>query len=486
MLRPSMATADQRTVGTVGTVGTAGTAGPMATAGPAGSAGGAGDSSTSMQAAAGAAVLYFDPNPTAAKLATAGLRLAGYRVLHAASLDQAVELCRTHGPAGDQTIAALLLDTATAPAVSAAVLRALLEVPGAASLPGMLLVSRANPVPFPGAETLPSLKRPFTTPALLKFLRDAIDVVPTVKPTRTRVTPDDAVLRLEIALQQFFPELEPETDTLRRFAATLNSMAELPTLASGVTLQAALGPNRLESVLEMLDADGARGVLTVERTDPGARATVRLHLDRGRLRMAEATMDGDGENLRLERFVLELEAMVPSQLEALVQAEDPQQRSLAQRLLDGRYLRSDELAAALANQAREIACQALTWTGGRLSFAPSEQLHPLIAQLGRGHTEVRVAEVIMMGLRRTDERAEMGPHMATLEEVYVRVDDEVAKLGRHAFAKDELGVLELLNGRNSIKDVARKTRTGTFAVTKVLYRLSRSGLARRAAPPVRT
>ena len=481
-----MATADQRTVGTVGTVGTAGTAGPMATAGPAGSAGGAGDSSTSMQAAAGAAVLYFDPNPTAAKLATAGLRLAGYRVLHAASLDQAVELCRTHGPAGDQTIAALLLDTATAPAVSAAVLRALLEVPGAASLPGMLLVSRANPVPFPGAETLPSLKRPFTTPALLKFLRDAIDVVPTVKPTRTRVTPDDAVLRLEIALQQFFPELEPETDTLRRFAATLNSMAELPTLASGVTLQAALGPNRLESVLEMLDADGARGVLTVERTDPGARATVRLHLDRGRLRMAEATMDGDGENLRLERFVLELEAMVPSQLEALVQAEDPQQRSLAQRLLDGRYLRSDELAAALANQAREIACQALTWTGGRLSFAPSEQLHPLIAQLGRGHTEVRVAEVIMMGLRRTDERAEMGPHMATLEEVYVRVDDEVAKLGRHAFAKDELGVLELLNGRNSIKDVARKTRTGTFAVTKVLYRLSRSGLARRAAPPVRT
>lgn len=480
MLRASMATADQPTAGM------AGMAGPMGTAGPVGTAGGAGDSSTSMQAASGASVLYFDPNPTAAKLATAGLRLAGYRVLHAASLDQAVELCRTHGPAGDQTIAALLLDTATAPAVSAAVLRALLEVPGAASLPGMLLVSRANPVPFPGAETLPSLKRPFTTPALLKFLRDAIDVVPAVKPTRTRITPDDAVLRLEIALQQFFPELEPETDTLRRFAAMLNSMAELPTLASGVTLQAALGPNRLESVLEMLDADGARGVLTVERTDPGARASVRLHLDRGRLRMAEATSDGDGESLRLERFVLELEAMVPSQLEALVQAEDPQQRTLAQRLLDGRYLRNDELATALANQAREIACQALTWTGGRLSFAPSEQLHPLIAQLGRGHTEVRVAEVIMMGLRRNDERAEMGPHMATLEEVYVRVDDEVAKLGRHAFAKDELGVLELLNGRNSIKDVARKTRTGTFAVTKVLYRLSRSGLARRAAPPVRT
>jgi CheY-like chemotaxis protein len=443
---------------------------------------GAGDSSTALSA--GGAVLYFDPNPTAAKLATAGLRLAGYAVLHAASLDQAVELCRTHGPAGDQSIAALLLDTATAPAVSAAVLRALLEVPGAASLPGMLLVSRANPVPFPGAESLPSLKRPFTTPALLKFLRDAVDVVPTVKPQRTRATPDDAVLRLEIALQQFFPELEPDTETLRRFAATLNTMAELPTLASNVTFQATLGSNRLESVLEMLDADGTRGVLTIENAQPGMRAVARLHIDRGRVRMAEATIDG--EDLRLERFLLELEAITPAQLEAHAAADDPQQQGLALRLLEGGHARVEDIATAIANQAREIACQALLWTTGRITFAPSEQLHPIVVQLGRGQPELRIAEVVMVGLRRNEERAEMGPHMAGLEEVFVRVDDEVARLGRHAFARDELGVLELLNGRNSIKDVARKTKTGTFAVTKVLYRLSRSGLARRAAPPVRT
>lgn len=443
---------------------------------------GAGDSSTSLSA--GGAVLYFDPNPTAAKLATAGLRLAGYAVLHAASLDQAVELCRTHGPAGDQSIAALLLDTATAPAVSAAVLRALLEVPGAASLPGMLLVSRANPVPFPGAESLPSLKRPFTTPALLKFLRDAVDVVPTIKPQRTRATPDDAVLRLEIALQQFFPELEPDTETLRRFAATLNTMAELPTLASNVTFHATLGSNRLESVLEMLDADGTRGVLTIENAQPGKRAVARLHIDRGRVRMAEATIDG--EDLRLERFLLELEAITPAQLEQLAAADDPQQQGLALRLLEGGRARVEDIATAIANQAREIACQALLWTTGRITFAPSEQLHPIVVQLGRGQPELRIAEVVMVGLRRNEERAEMGPHMAGLDEVFVRVDDEVARLGRHAFARDELGVLELLNGRNSIKDVARKTKTGTFAVTKVLYRLSRSGLARRAAPPVRT
>jgi CheY-like chemotaxis protein len=262
-------------------------------------------SASQIAAVAGTGVLYFDPNPTAAKLATAGLRLAGYNVLHAGNLDQAVELCRSRGPAGDRTIAALLLDTATAPAVSAAVLRALLEVPGASELPGMLLVSRANPVPFPGAEALPSLKRPFTTPALLRFLRDSIDAAPPSKPSRARQSRDEAVLRLELALQQFFPELEPDSETLRRFHAMLTSMSELPSLASGVTIQAELGPTKLESVLEVLDADGARGVLTIEA--PGARA--RLHVDRGRIRMAET--EGD-EDLRLQRFVLELGRTVDS------------------------------------------------------------------------------------------------------------------------------------------------------------------------------
>jgi hypothetical protein len=432
----------------------------------------------------GSAVLYFDPNPTAAKLATAGLRLAGYGVLHAGTLDQAVESCRAHGPGGTGIIAALLLDTATAPAVSAAVLRALLELPGAASLPGMLLVSRANPNPFPGSESLPSLKRPFTTPALLKFLRDAIDVVPTAAPakaTKSRGTPDDAVLRLEITLQQYFPELEPDTETLRRLAATLNTMAELPTLASGVTFQAALGPNRLESVLEMLESDGARGVLTIERNEGTARGSARLHLERGRIRLAEASVDG--EDLRLERFLVELDLVGAAELESLPGDET---RHLALRLLESGRVRPDELAAAIANCAREITCHALVWTAGRMSFAPSEHSHPVINALGRGHTELRIAEALMVGLRRNDERAEMGPHMAGLDEVFVRVDDEIAKLGRNAFTRDELGVLEQLNGRNTVKEIARKTRAGTFAVTKMLYRLGRSGLARRATGAVRT
>ena len=80
----------------------------------------------------GPGVLYYDPTPTSAKLATATLRLAGYRVFFASSRRTAVEQCRVHGPGGDRSIVTLLLDASADAAESAAVLGELARVPGAA------------------------------------------------------------------------------------------------------------------------------------------------------------------------------------------------------------------------------------------------------------------------------------------------------------------------------------------------------------------
>jgi DNA-binding MarR family transcriptional regulator len=78
----------------------------------------------------------------------------------------------------------------------------------------------------------------------------------------------------------------------------------------------------------------------------------------------------------------------------------------------------------------------------------------------------------------------MGPDMPLVDEVFLRDDERVAKLGRTAFTREELGVLELLNGRHTIKEIARKTRAGTFAVTKIVYRLTMAGLIHRRALPM--
>jgi CheY-like chemotaxis protein len=291
-------------------------------------------------------ILYFDPNPTTARLATAGLRLAGYAVFHASGADAAVELARRHGPGGDGTIAALLLDTATAPKISTEVLRALLQVPGAQELPGILLVSRNNPNPIPGAESLPSLRRPFTTPALLKLLRDALETHPPADPEPEQAVSRAALDRLRLVLAEHFPDLTVDDAQLRSFASDLVVQSELPTPATANALHGHLSAIKLETVLWLLDAAAATGVLQV---DDGP-TTVRLHLDRGRIRVAEA--EGVEEDLRLGRFVVEAGFLSTAEVEAIADASDPQRRPLGQRLVDEGHLRGSELARLLIQQAR--------------------------------------------------------------------------------------------------------------------------------------
>ena len=423
-------------------------------------------------------VLYFDPNPTTAKLATAGLRLAGYQVFNADNESDAVELCRTNGPAGDGSIVAILLDTATSAAVSTSVLRALVQVPGAQDLPGILLVSRANPTPIPGAEALPSLKRPFTTPALLKILRETIDSAPRVNAVRGTSAQDPLVLGLTRLLEKHLGGLTLERDAVERLASDLVVMTEEKPLDAGIGLRADLGCTRLESLLQMLGDDGVRGLVTVSHEG----ATARLHLDRGRLRMAEAR--DTSEDLRLGRFIVESGFLPADTLESLASTPDPEGRPLGVRLVEEGHLQGAEIARAIIDQAREVTCHLLTWTAGSVTFSPSSELHPLAETAAAAPIELRISDALLEGLRRADEHAQMGPHMASLDEVWMRVDDEIARRGRHAFTREELGVLELLNGRNNIKEIARKTRTGTFVVSKVLYRLGKANLVRRRHNPV--
>ncbi len=422
-------------------------------------------------------VLYFDPNPTTARLATAGLRLAGYLVYVVNTQQQAVEVCRKHGPAGDGSIVALLLDTATSPAMSAAVLKALVQVPGAAELPGILLVSRANPTPIPGAESLPSIKRPFTTPALLKVLRETIEAGPPPQVSVGQGVGEELLARIELTLAEHFPELDVDRKALRGFTSALVALADVPSPAAGVGFVADMQTTRFEAILSMLDESGARGILEVERDNVRGR----LHIDRGRVRLAE--IQGAEDDLRIGRFVVEAGFMDARALEAVASEPDPQRRMLGRRLVEDGHLQPGELNRVLIDQALEITCHLLSWKRGRATFAPLDELHPLAAA-ARGKTELRIAETLLEGLRRSEQAAEMGPHMPGVEDIYIRNDAQVAQMGRNAFTQAELGVLELMNGRNSVKDIARKTRTGTFAVSTIIYRLALAGLARRRMTPM--
>ncbi len=424
-------------------------------------------------------ILYYDPNTTTAKLATAGLRLAGFQVFNAHTLADAVELCKKHGPAGDRTVRALLLDAAADPAASAAVLKALVQIPGGAQLPGILLVSRSNPTPIPGAEGLPSLRRPFSTPALVKVVHEALEDQDGPGASSSQISVDLVQSRLKHLLYDHFPGQEFSEAEIADFAKALRTDDELALPTDRPVIRGALGAARLEAVLEMLGNSGQRGVLKVEDGNKWGK----LHLDAGRIRLAE--VKGTDEDLKLGRFVVEGGFMRDEQLEAFIVGKDPEQRPLGTRLLDAGFISQADLAQIVVDQARAVTSHLLTWKSGSFTFTPTSDLDPMAAAAQtQGRTELLVSEALLDGLRLLDETTVMGPQMPDVEDVYLRIDEQVARLAREALPRDELAVLELVNGRNSVKEIARKTRTGTFAVARVIYRHAKANLVRKRVMPV--
>jgi len=420
-------------------------------------------------------VLYFDPDPATARLAVGGLRLAGYQVYPVADAIEAAAAGQRFGPSGSGSLAAIVIDVTEAPELAREVLHALIEVPGLDELPGVQLVNRADPPPIPGTEGFVTVRRPFTTPALVKALREARRSDHGDRASQTPLR-RELLARLEILLVQHFGSLGPSRD-LRPFATALIQEAELPTPGVGATLVCDLGALRLENVLRLLESDNLQGVLQLDR----GMTQLRLHIDRGTLRMADVSLS-DGER-GLGRFLIASGAFSAESWQTELDREDPWGRLPVQRLYEDGTVAADALAHALAQQVRETAFDAMRWTEGRAMFFPTEGLHPVLQAL-LPRPEASITNVILEGLRRREEYSELHPHLGAADDVFVRHHAAIAHLGRHAFSRDELVVLELLDGHNTIRDIAERTQTGNHAVGKVLFRLLAAGLAQPRHPPV--
>ena len=67
--------------------------------------------------------------------------------------------------------------------------------------------------------------------------------------------------------------------------------------------------------------------------------------------------------------------------------------------------------------------------------------------------------------------------------MFVRAEDRIGDLPRGTLTREEIAVLDALSGRNSVREVVRTLRMGSFDVSKILYRLLRTKLIRRRIQP---
>jgi hypothetical protein len=327
---------------------------------------------------------------------------------------------------------------------------------------------------------LPTVRRPFSSPALLKVVSETIAALDVARlPANMDDVPDQRKVQLARLLTKHFPNLGQLGEAqVEKLFAELEGTEELPSPPGEQAIRADLAAQRLESLLEMLSDDSVTGVLSISSDGREAR----LHLAGGQIRLAEYF--GDDEDLKLGRFVVEGGFMRDDELEAFIVGRDPAGRPLGQRLVEAGFITPSELGAAILAQAREITCHVLTFRKGVAGFVPLAKLEASPGGVEEAKVELAVSEALLDGLRRLDENALMGPQMPELDDVFVRDDARVSRMAREVLAKDELDVLELINGRNSVKDIARRTRTGTFAVSRIVYRLAKSNVVRRRVMPV--
>jgi DNA-binding response OmpR family regulator len=231
----------------------------------------------------------------------------------------------------------------------------------------------------------------------------------------------------------------------------------------------------LAEVLQLLDVQEQSGVLTVERT--GAR--VDIYFRRGRV--DQATADGVPEEFLLGRFVLDAELMQRPDFEAFLESRGTQSKLIGQQLVKFGHINEADLKASLTRQSSELIYEILRWRHGRFRFSAGIELPPSVIDAALG---LDVEAVLMEGYRRVDEWHLIERAIDNFDVVFLRNEDSVAQMGRGRLTREELAVLELVNGKNSVKEIIRKSRMGSFEVSKMLYRLLSIKLVRRRVLPV--
>ena len=143
-------------------------------------------------------------------------------------------------------------------------------------------------------------------------------------------------------------------------------------------------------------------------------------------------------------------------------------------------LTREALARAMSRQTSELAYEALRWRAGFFQFRRTDEL-PLLAR--DAALQINVDRMLLEGYRRVDEWRIIEREIASFDDIFVRNDDKIAATPRGTFTRDELAVLEQTDGRQTLRDIVRKLRMGSFDVSKMFFRLRRARLVRRRVPP---
>lgn len=243
----------------------------------------------------------------------------------------------------------------------------------------------------------------------------------------------------------------------------------------GLSLRGDVRVIPIAEVLQLLDAQKQSGVLQITRGD----AKIEVYFRDGQVDLAVSS--NLSREYLLGRFVVESELISIEDLTGFLESRKPGSKLLGGQLVKLGYISESELKIVLKQQSRELIYEALRWNFGSFQFIATREL-PVAgvdAMLG-----MEVEGILMEGFRRVEEWHLIEREISDFDTIFLRNEDAVAQMGRGRLTREELTVLELVNGKNTVKELVRESRMGSYEVCKMLFRLLSIKLVRKRVKPI--
>jgi CheY-like chemotaxis protein len=400
-------------------------------------------------------VLAIDDSPTVLQVIETTLAQVGHRALIAADHEPGLARAREAGTPPRL----LLLDDAIPGRDAAELCRRLAADAALARVPVVLMTTRGQAADLEARfaklpNLVDSIAKPFSPEALQAVVG--------------RVAGAPEAPRASAALR----------DTLA--LSTDASMTEARAFAAlGYALAGDLDAVAMGQVFELLGDQRQTGVLRV--VNSATQARIELAFRGGRIDFASAV--GVAEDLMLGRFVVETGEAGPERLAAILEerarAKPPLPLFGADLVARG-IISREALGRALLRQTSELAYETLRWTAGFFHFRREAEQSPAARDAA---LQIQVDRMLLEGFRRIDEWRVIEREIATFDEVFVRNEPRVDELPRGTLTREELAVLDEIDGRRTVRDVIRRLRMGSFDVSRIFFRLRRARMIRARLPP---
>jgi CheY-like chemotaxis protein len=429
-------------------------------------------------------VLVVDDSPTIRKVVSSVLERHGFEAIHApdgqAALETLLHAARANqaGADGDEAekIDVVLVDFVMPRMNGFQLCRAIRHDELLRDTPVVLMSAKSDRIREHFVQqtgAIDAITKPFEAQALIAVIENAIRRADEWR-KRARLGKD----------AERGPGEEHETsDALR----TLPADGRSPVALQGDIFIIPIG-----AILQLLQIEARSGALMV--TD--GKIEITMSIRQGLIDLVTAR--GAGTEFRLGRYFVELGLVSTEDITRLLRDHAPagrqppesgsrtaaprgeeaptgSRRLLGDLLVDAGRVTRDQLKEALARQSSELVYEVLRWPRGRFEFRLDAQ--PTLAESAQ--LALPVASVVMEGFRRVDEwrvvEAGLGSFESVLQPDSVAI--EVADVSR--LQKHEQKLLEMVDGKRSVREIIEQSHMSSFDACKVLYQLLEARLVRR-------